>query len=258
MITYEITISLACYGRPEETKKTIESVMSQDMNGWELLIAGDNCPHFEALIKTGWFNELCKQALKKGNVIRYYNRSVRGGAWGTEITNANIRAAAGKYFVFLANDDRIAPNHLRSYYDAITNPLSFKYTSLFEASGGYDFVYFNSLLPDGRIRETKLKHTQVGHSEIIVRTSFLQQMHPHKPLYGQDWVLVKNMIKAGAKYFKSNNQPTYLIGHMPTPEEIQGYRRTGRSIEGWPWWKNITRGIREGLKNMMSLKILTR
>ena len=45
-----ITISITCYGRPERTKRSIQCILDQDINGWEAFIMGDCCPDFQKLI----------------------------------------------------------------------------------------------------------------------------------------------------------------------------------------------------------------
>lgn len=240
---YKITISLPCYGRLHDTKMAIRSVVQQDIDGWELLAVGDCCPEFEKLINGPWFKDQVKQSAERGNSIKFYNRSYNSGAWGTRITNDNIQSAQGEYFIFLANDDYLAPNHLRNYLQGIERTKAFHYTYSFagiKPGEHYDFVYFNSILPDGSTRNTQLKRGHIGHSEIIVRTNFLQSMPPHKPLFGHDWTLIQDMIKSGAKYKKCDTAPTYHVGHCSTPAQVRDLRKAGKHIQGWPVWKQFT------------------
>jgi len=52
-----ITISIACYQRPERTKRSIQCILDQDINGWEAFIMGDACPDFQKLIDSGYLKE---------------------------------------------------------------------------------------------------------------------------------------------------------------------------------------------------------
>lgn len=125
----------------------------------------------------------------------------QGAYWGYKITQASINHAKGEYFMFLANDDMIAPNHLENYLGEIDGT-------------NFDFVFFDSYVL-GRHYNYRLQRGHIGDNALIIKTSFLQQMPPREPIYGHDWDMIQNMIKAGARYKKSKNAPTYFIMSSP-------------------------------------------
>ena len=200
---YKITVSLPCWKRPERTKRAIECILSQDLNGWHAMIGGDNCPDFQELIMNGYLEDCKNRASKEGNLLEYYQYIPHSGGCGYKITNHNIQNAKGEYLMFFANDDVIEPNHFSNYYNNI------KDTNM-------DYVYFNSYLdPIKIIRNTNFAPSQIGHSEVIVKTSLAKKAPPHTDKYGHDWDFLEFISKNG-KGMKSNNKDvTYKVMHIP-------------------------------------------
>ena len=108
-----ITISLPCYLRPQRTKRAIESILAQTIDGWELLITGDGCPEFDKPAFSEWISEITKdQFYNNGNSIVCKNNPEHSGFWGTDIRNQHIKEATGEWFMFMGSDDVLLPNHL--------------------------------------------------------------------------------------------------------------------------------------------------
>jgi hypothetical protein len=229
---FKLTASMPCYGHPEETKRMIEQIVSQSFSGAEIFIVGDRCPEFQNLIDSGYMQHAAFRAARKGNLIHYWNEDINHGYWGTGITNMVIERAQGDYFLFLANDDIIAEDHFDHYYSAISNTRN-------------DFVYFDSLLPGAQIRRSRVKKNYIGHSELIIKTSFLKRMPAHKPVYGQDWLLIRNMLSCGAWFKKSNLCITYQVCHIPSIETIRKYN------------PGLRRRIKNKIKKLLKFKFLS-
>jgi len=198
----KVTISMPCWGRPLRTKRAIESILSQDLQGWEALIGGDGCPHFQKLIDDGWLEEKANEAKEKGNSLIFENHSHKGGC-GYDITNINIQNAKGKYLVFMANDDIILSNHLSHYYSHIEK-------------SEMDYMFFNSWLdPIGHTRNTVMAPSQIGHSEIIVKTELAKKAPPHPPTYGHDWDFIRFIMENGKGKKTDSTHSTYHVMHIP-------------------------------------------
>ncbi len=69
MNTPRITISIACYGRPLRTIRSIECIINQDINNWEAFVMGDACPHFQKLIDSGYLENIKQEQALKGNIF---------------------------------------------------------------------------------------------------------------------------------------------------------------------------------------------
>jgi len=197
-----ITISIPCFGRPERTKRSIECIINQNINDWEAFIMGDCCPDFQKLIDNGHLENIKQQQLQKGNIIHYFNSKERGGGHGYKLTNHAIQNATGEYFVFYANDDIILPNHFENYLEIESKDL--------------DYMCFHSWIdPILQPRIVSLQQSQVGHSEIILKTELAKQLSPHNARYGHDWDFINEMVEKGKGEISKSELYTYRVMHVP-------------------------------------------
>lgn len=199
----KLSVILPCYGRPERTRRMIECILAQDTpHRWEAFIIGDNCPHFQKLIDSGELQIWANQAEVEGNKIHFFNMDKNYGGWGYHIVNYAIENAKGEYLIWVANDDKILPNHFSNYLEI--------------ANTDYDYMYFNSYLdPISQIRDSKLGPSQIGHSEIIVKTELAKKAPPHKPIYGHDWDIINFIIHNGKGVKSKSLVTTYHVMHIP-------------------------------------------
>jgi hypothetical protein len=196
-----ITIILRSYGRPVRTKRMLDCIQAQTLNNFELIFMGDACPVVQDIIKSSWFEQWRAEFKRKGNHLFYMNNAIGGRDWGAKVTNQAIKIARGHYTCFADNDDIIKPEHLEFYYKGILHAKT-------------DFVYCPVVIngPDGFWqRLLALRSGCVGHAEIVVKTEFLKQMPPHQPVYGQDWLLIEEMMKRGTYAEVDPAFPTYCV-----------------------------------------------
>jgi hypothetical protein len=204
----KITISIPCYGRPQRTRRMLDAVLQQNVDGWEALFIGDCCPVIKEIIDSGEYDHAQKRAAGRGNSLIIDNLDMNYGGWGYEITNRNIQRANGEYLIFGANDDVILPNHFEEYLNAIVGTPN-------------DFMYFNTYVePYKEIRNSRLEYSKIGHSELIVKTSYAKKMPPHSPVYGHDWTFIENLMAGGGTWAKASyNDPTYIVKSVPIKTE---------------------------------------
>ncbi len=199
-----ITVSLPCFGRPQRTKRSIQEICDQDITGWEAFIMGDACPDFQELIDSGWLEEIKREQEARGNKVHYFNAEERSAYCGYKLTNNVIRMATGKYLVFFANDDSIAPDHFGHYLSEIEG------TDL-------DLVYYNSeLVPLDGVRKTIAQIGCIGHCDIIVRTEFAKGLKPHTLKYTHDWDFINEAIKNGKSKKAVSKRATYRVMNLPS------------------------------------------
>lgn len=195
----KLTLCVPCYERPKRTIRALESVLAQDMNGWEAYFISDGCHKFSKMCDENVFDDYIKEAESKGNKLVIGNLEHCGG-WGYNVRNYIFKKADSEYTLFLDNDDVLKPNHFSNYYNSI-------------AGTDYDFVYLNTWIePLSRVRNSELKFGLIGHHEIIIKTEFLKKMPLQLPHYGHDWSLIENMMRASSKHAKINNTDyTYIV-----------------------------------------------
>lgn len=207
----KLSLVLPSYGRRELTERAIRSVFAQDFAGAEVFFFGDGCPIYAEIIAQDWFKDLC--VLTQDRLLVWTNQHAPRDGTPTRIINEAVANARGEYFIFMANDDRIAPNHFASYYD-------------FAKANDADLTCTNSTIEIDKatsIRNAQWDFGCVGHSEICVRTALAQCVPPHHRGYGHDWDFIRSVRDAARpdKVLKSPNAPTYFVNMGPREHVYQ-------------------------------------
>jgi glycosyltransferase involved in cell wall biosynthesis len=197
----KISLIIPCFGRPLRTRRIINDVLKQDINGWEAFVIGDGCEEFEKLLLTGESSTYINLAKEKGNNLVINNEPHHGG-FGYNIYQKYKHLSTSPFIIFAGNDDTLLPNHFSNYLSEIENTQ-------------YDMVYYNSFIkPYGVIRNSELRNSGVGHSEIIVKRDSILE-YQHTPKYDDDWGLIEYLINKGSYIKKSSTQEyTYIINRI--------------------------------------------
>jgi glycosyltransferase involved in cell wall biosynthesis len=182
-----ISIVMPCYGRPQRTRRAIESIKGQTVQDFEAFVFWDKCPLYDP------------SPIEGDPRFTYGNMPINSGYCGYQLLNLGISLATSPYFVFLDNDNFLESNHFESYLGEIEGT-------------DYDFVYFDMLVRGTRW-ETKLAYSRIDQGAVIVRTDVLKDIPAQSPLYWKDWEMVQHLLAKRCKHKKSKNFPTY---HMMT------------------------------------------
>jgi GalNAc5-diNAcBac-PP-undecaprenol beta-1,3-glucosyltransferase len=112
------SVIIPAYNRAYILPRTIQSVLNQQFENWELIIIDDGSKDNTA--------ELMKQYSDERIHYHYQNNSERSAA-----RNNGINRSKGKYICFLDSDDEFLPEHLSGLYRFIQeeeNPIALLYT----------------------------------------------------------------------------------------------------------------------------------
>jgi len=105
-----ISVIMPTYTRNKIITESIQSVLDQSFQDFELIIVNDGGPNdVEQVIRS--FDS---------PKIKYFRLQKNGGV--ARARNEAILRAEGKYIVYLDDDDIQYPNHLHSVYNALNNP----------------------------------------------------------------------------------------------------------------------------------------
>jgi glycosyltransferase involved in cell wall biosynthesis len=115
-----ITIIIATYNRSNVLRFSVQSVINQTYQNWELLVIGDCCTDDTAEVMSNFNNPKIKFINLKKNI---------GEQSGPN--NFGIKMAQGKYIALLNHDDLWFPNHLEDLHQTITETKSDLVYSLF-------------------------------------------------------------------------------------------------------------------------------
>jgi glycosyltransferase involved in cell wall biosynthesis len=123
----KVSVIISTYNRPQYLHESIESIISQTMSDWELIILNDGGVDVGSVVE--------KFADSR---IRYVHDSVNRGA--AVRRNQGIELARGEYICYLDDDDTFYPNHFASLSKALDdNPeAGLAYSDLYAASSVSD------------------------------------------------------------------------------------------------------------------------
>src|SRR6185436_3817978 len=188
-----ITLIVPCYKRPQRTLRALESIIKQDLNGWEAIFIGDNCPDFQKFIDDGIFHRYSRDEKLEGNSLTFINLEEHHGGWGSYCRGEGIKLAKGKFICFLDNDDIILNNHLSNY------------SSFMEANPEVDIAYFNARTePWKKDRISTLSRGGIGNAELCLKSLVLKLEYDVDNQYEHDWRLVDKLMKKKYNIKKCN------------------------------------------------------
>lgn len=127
------SIIMPTYNRGHILSKTIQSVINQNFNNWELIIVDDG--------STDNTREIIDDFSKNDNriIYKYQDNQERSAA-----RNNGIENSSGKYICFIDSDDEYLQNHLSIFFDEIkirNSPKSLFFTSLIIYNNGIDIKH---------------------------------------------------------------------------------------------------------------------
>lgn len=105
-----ISVIVPVYNVEKYLNKCIDSILSQKLSNYELLLIDDG--------STDSSSEICKTFALQDHRIKYF-RKENGGL--SDARNFGIERAVAKYIVFIDSDDYIDSDYLASLYTAIVN-----------------------------------------------------------------------------------------------------------------------------------------
>ncbi len=121
MDTPFFSIVIPAYNRAYILPRTIQSVLDQNYDDWELIVIDDGSKDNTAQLMKGYSDKRIQ--------YHYQNNSERSAA-----RNNGISKSKGKYLCFLDSDDEFLPEHLSSLHHLIQqekNPVALIYTDCF-------------------------------------------------------------------------------------------------------------------------------
>lgn len=210
-----LSLIIPVFGRPQGTRNLIMDVTNQTIDGWEVILVSDACPHFETVIERADVRTSVASAMARGNRITIHRFRERQGGYGHAGINWGIHHAAGEYLTFAGNDDRLSPYHFENYLRPVT------------LDPDVDLCFFYSLVttPSAlHVRTPIIRVGRVGHSEMLVRATLARSVTEHHAAYGHDWTFIKEARRlAGKVLVDDSGIPTYVV------------RRLGRDPEREIW-----------------------
>src|SRR5262245_46935479 len=97
------SVIVSTYGRGKHIKPTIESVLKQNDQDFELLVVGDGCADETEAIVSPYLSHR----------VAWHNLEKRGGSQSFP-NNLGIEKSRGRWIAYLGHDDIWSPRHLEA------------------------------------------------------------------------------------------------------------------------------------------------
>ncbi|WP_286409833.1 glycosyltransferase family 2 protein [Myroides marinus] len=222
-----VSIIMPSYNASKFIGESIESVLNQTYQDWELLIT-DDCSKDNS-------REIIESYILKDNRIKLYQLPINGGA--AVARNHSINKARGKYIAFLDSDDIWSSTKLEEQIAFMqSNNLPFSFTAYDQMTE--EGVVLNKIInvPKEISYHGYLKNTIIGCLTVIIDRSIVGDFEMPNIKTSQDmatWLLV---LKRGFKAYGFNkNLATYrLVGNSNSAKKSKAAKdvwRVYRDIE---------------------------
>lgn len=111
MDNIKVSVIVPVYNSAEYIGSTLDSIVNQDFNGFELIVVDDG--------STDGSLDIIKERLSKSTVSHKIIHQENSGVSGAR--NRGIEEAQGEYLVFVDSDDYITGNHISELYNGETD-----------------------------------------------------------------------------------------------------------------------------------------
>lgn len=189
-----VSIVTPSYNSSKYIKQTIQSVLSQTYENWELIVV-DDCSTDNSV-------EIIKEFAVNNSKIRLLEFQINKGA--AEARNAAITMAKGEFIAFLDSDDIWKPFKLEQQINFMGNELDFTFTAyeLIDEFGSklnqqVDINQVGSFDYEDMLK----KKATLGCSTVIVRSSGFSDISMPPLRTGQDYALWLKLLKTGKKAY---------------------------------------------------------
>lgn len=171
-----ISVIIPTYGKPVYLEKSIDSVLNQTFNDFELIIVDDNNPDTDARLST---ENIVNKYLMHDTRIKYIKHEKNMN--GAIARNTGFAIAQGRYISLLDSDDEYMPNRLQKCFEAIEvapAAVAGVYTGCEFRRSGKTFATFTNVRDGNFLVETlACKFMFCTGSNIFVRKSVVEELN---------------------------------------------------------------------------------
>ena len=241
-----ISIGLPVYNGEKYIESSIDSILSQTFEDFELIIS-DNA-------STDNTEKICRQYVKRDSRIQYHRNNKNIGAPGNY--NLTVEKSKGKYFRWQNSDDLIEPDLHQLCLEVLENKsdaiLAYGKTKLIDGNGKFLSEYEDNLdLQDNSAYKRFLRfYESVGMTNIIyglIRTKTLRKTAMMQPFLASD----TNLIGELSLYGKFIEIPVHLFSRR-IHEEASSWDRTDEELQ-----KNFWNPGKKRLKYQVALQFFS-
>ncbi len=220
-----VSIIMPVYNSEKYIGRTLESVISQSFNDWEIIIVDDCSTDNSANIIKSYMNE--------DKRIKYYKLKINSGAAISR--NTAIKNAIGKYIAFLDSDDIWHPEKLSKQIEIMEkNDYNFTCTD-YNKIDDNDLDLNKTIKADLRADYNRILKSCPGNSTVVYNSHAIGKFYIPNIRKRNDYVMWLQVLKV-EKYLYGINQT--LTSHRLRENSISSNKK---SLVKYHW--NIYRNI---------------
>lgn len=202
-----ISVILPVYNAEEYIYESIQSILNQSYNTFEVIIINDgSTDSTEEIIKS--FND---------NRIRYYKNEKNLRLISS--LNFGLQLVRGEYIARIDSDDIALPNRFEKQVEFLENNLDYGLIGCFAQEFGDSNNVIKYVVDDEDIRYAFLTHNPFIHSSVMFRSSIIKKYNLQ---YDKQWIHVEDYdfwIQL-LNYTKGKNIPEILIKYRVHNSQI--------------------------------------
>lgn len=219
MDNIKVSVIVPVFNNSEYIGTTLDSIISQDFDGYEIIVIDDGSTDDSLKIVT----DKLKTADIPNTIIHQENQGVSGAR------NKGIEVSNGDYLVFVDADDYITPNHLSSLYNGETD---FSLIQLVKKDGDITsspHVYQQEDISAKEFIEMELKmqipfnFVQLMYKSDIIKNNSIKFSRDY--IYGEDTYFALMALGFGDRITISNEVTYYYIQHPKSAIRTSEFRR---------------------------------
>lgn len=150
-----VSIIMPVYNSQETLEKSIQSVLNQSYNNWELIIVDDCSTDKSRKI----ISEYAKNDMR---ILPIFNDN-KAEFGAADVRNDGLRIAKGKYIMFLDSDDVFLSNKIRNQIQfMVENDVWFSYSDYYVYSDKTRKVFSTHKTPESITFKELLKKNDIG------------------------------------------------------------------------------------------------
>lgn len=219
MDNIKVSIIVPVYNSAEYIGGTLDSIINQDFNGFEVIVVDDGSSD-DSL-------EIIKEKLSKSTVSHEIIHQENQGV--SSARNRGIEAAHGEYFVFVDSDDYITGNHLSQLYNGETD---FSLIQFIKKEGNQsstpNYISKRLMSCDDFIRMELNMEIPFNFWQLMYKASIINEnnirFNPDY-VYGEDIEFALKALSFGKEVAISNEVTYYYIQHEESAINTSEYRR---------------------------------
>lgn len=207
-----VSVVIPTYKRPDVLPRSINSVLNQSYDNYEIIVVDDNNPEWEERKET---NSIMQQYADNSKVIYIqhpYNKN------GSAARNTGFRASNGKYIMFLDDDDEFTRDKIYQQVYCLENKdktWGACYTGYVRMNSKNKVVVKGAETREGALLVEELKRNLFVHagSNLMIRRSVIEELNGFDEsfLRNQDVEFLVRLLK---KYKLAYVDVTGLIVHI--------------------------------------------